>query len=898
MKGISYISNLSPIQKLRLKIRNRFIGKLSIKDTFENYKYNDFINLFNIIFILNKNREEDINAIKLFYLNIIKEIDQNTENNKKYIKKITKNGINQSNKTKKLISLFENKDQLNKIFPDNDDNTNNFIMYLLKNHFDNFYVLINIDSEKYIYITIKIIDDIETIRKFTYNQLKTNLDKINLLIQPCTTNVIEKDSIYYNNVLSYYVQFYQNKLCNTFIMLQIKGELQILTLLDSEDYKRSIYNFKKIIDNINLYTSNYYLKMLYSFNTETFDFDSDSKYMKGGDYFSYSKKNKTPNILVPKLRVELLKALLYNYNVSNNFYNIFINDISSDELKFPAISLNYDLQNTSLYVGFMNEINYNLEDIDRIINFEKILLDKNHVNSKNLKNIKNKAQSYKIIAAEKILSVVSNKLLQKAEQSGCYINTENNIIFEKILINIKKDINAAFISDFFVKNKLESLIDVLNLVDTDFNPYYLKSMKGFNSNVIISSAIKKIYTMNENFDNINSKLEITFSLTEGKITLTNKNLFFNCEYINKFNLKDIVIEKVEEDMKKLILFNIKEFIGSFIKFLDNNDALINFLKKLLNEDCIVKLFFTPTNIQLFVAKKENNSYKIVYLDTFYLTILFSFTETNESVYFNINNRDIIIKLRELDTELKKDLLYTEENEIFDIIITNKEKLNENIIDYYNKISEKYGLKELEIVAKEDIINVVLKNKDNENIQNIQNFIFYLNIYNRNIYYFIDYLTNHRSYTTIKIYLLKNNNNFLNIKIVKSDKLGNKSMCEVDLQTLSIITFEDIKISFAVFDIFTKIVNNDKPYFKIDIYSLDSINKFITLNKFLINKIPTDEYIKTITNKDKKKQVQLNKDKYKKNLKNTFKNAFEFKNNKMEKIMLNMSNNSITNLFNN
>ena len=124
------------------------------------------------------------------------------------------------------------------------------------------------------------------------------------------------------------------------------------------------------------------------------------------------------------------------------------------------------------------------------------------------------------------------------------------------------------------------------------------------------------------------------------------------------------------------------------------------------------------------------------------------------------------------------------------------------------------------------------------------------------------------------------------------------MCEVDLQTLSIITFEDIKISFAVFDIFTKIVNNDKPYFKIDIYSLDSINKFITLNKFLINKIPTDEYIKTITNKDKKKQVQLNKDKYKKNLKNTFKNAFEFKNNKMEKIMLNMSNNSITNLFNN
>ena len=76
MKGVSYISKLPPIQKLRLVIRNRIIGIIGLKDKFEDLKYNDFINLFSIIFILDKEYQKikdiDIETIKLIYLNIIK----------------------------------------------------------------------------------------------------------------------------------------------------------------------------------------------------------------------------------------------------------------------------------------------------------------------------------------------------------------------------------------------------------------------------------------------------------------------------------------------------------------------------------------------------------------------------------------------------------------------------------------------------------------------------------------------------------------------------------------------------------------------------------------------------------------------------------------------------------
>lgn len=968
IKGVSYISKLPPIQKLRLVIRNRIIGIIGLKDKFEDLKYNDFINLFSIIFILDKEYQKikdiDIETIKLIYLNIIKEINENIETNNNYVKKITKNGINQSNKTKKLISLFSNNTQLSKIFPENDPNTNNFIIYLLNEHFDYFYVLVNIDVNKFIYITIKIMGENEIIRKFTYEQLKNNLDKINLLIQPCSKNIIEKDQIYYNNVLNFYINFYQNKLCNNFILTQVNNELQISTLIESEDYKKPIYNFQKILDNINIYTSNYYLKMLYSFNTETFDFDSKSS-LKGGGFSSFMTSTKTKNNTIKpvmnRFRVDLIKSILFNYKGKNNYDNLYKEFIQNNNIenkgRFTAISLNYDLQSTSLYIGLMNEINYNLEDIDKLINFEKKILDETHVSQNNSKKIHERAYSYGIIVAEKILSKVRNKELTTggASQNNTSIVTINNkaintsiatlnnkeintgiieknnkginnsivtinnkntsnIVFDRILINMKKDINSLFISDFVIKNKLESLINSVHLSTTDFNPDYLKTMKGFNNEFIIHNCIKKIYFYNENFDNVHSKLEITFTLNKNDQQINeyldiNEGLYFQCRYVNEINFKNILISKIEDKIKSLILFNIREFNNYFIKYLNRYTELSDFFKKLLKEGLIVQLVVGPNNIQLYILDKNKN--KIEYMDAFYLTILFSFPETNDSIYYNINNRNFIVKLRELNKTLKQDL-FTQNNDIFNIISNKRKELKNNILDCYDKIINDQKLNQIEIIAKGNMIDLNLKKKDDINVQNL---IFYLNIYNRNIYYFIDYLTNHRTYSKINIYLTRNSenskisgiDNFLIVKIIKTEIT--KTICNINLELLSIILYDEFRITFAVLDVLIKIIKNKQSYFinskknssNNDLtYNMDTINKLITVTKFLMVKIPTNKYIKNIKNVQLKKNTQSKKNKYKKNLNSALKNSFvENKqiNNKFKKIIVKMNNNTKKNITN-
>lgn len=968
MKGVSYITKLPPIQKLRLAIRNRVIGIVGLKDKFEDLKYNDFINLFTIIFILDKEyqsiKDIKIETIKLIYLNIIKEIDENINANNNYVKKITKNGINQSNKTKKLISLFSNNTQLSKIFPQNDLSTNNFILYMLNEHFDYFYVLVNVDANKFIYITIKIMGENEIIRKFTYEQLKNNLDKINLLIQPCSKNIIEKDYIYYNNVLNCYINFYQNKICNNFILTQVNNELQIKTLIESEDYKKPIYNFQKILDNINIYTSNYYLKMLYSFNTETFDFDNKFS-LKGGGFSSFMTSTKTTNNttkpVMNKFRVDLIKSILFNYEAKNNYDNLYKKFIQNNNIenqgRFAAISLNYDLQSTSLYIGLMNEINYNLEDIDKLINFEKKILDKTHVSQNNSKKNHERAYSYGIIIAEKILSRVRNNELKKTggasennkgtpsnvvainnkgttsnvvainnkgKNAGVVVinnkgkNTgvvainnsvipmnknTSNIVFDRILINMKKEINSLFISDFIIKNKLESLIHSVHLSTTDFNPDYLKTMKGYNNEFIIHEAIKKIYFYNENFDNINSKLEIIFTLDKNDQYI-DEGLYFKCTYTNQMDLKNILIPKIEDKIKSLILFNIKEFNNYFIKYLNRYTELSDFFKKLLNKGLIVQLVVGSYNIKLYIVDINNN--KIEYMDAFYLTILFSFPETSDSIYYNINNRDFILKLRELNNTLKKDL-FIQKDTIFDVICNNRKELKANILNCYDKIIDDQKLKQIEIIAKGNIIDLNLKKKDDINVQNL---IFYLNIYNRNIYYFIDYLTNHRSYSRINIYLARDSenskirelDNFLIVKIIKTEIT--KTICNINLELLSIILYDDFRITFGVLDVLIKIIKNKKSYFintkknssninNDSTYNMDTINKLITVTKFLMTKIPTNKYIKSIKNVQLKKNTQSKKNKYKKNLNSALRNAFVENNkinNKFKKITVKMNNN--------
>ena len=74
----------------------------------------------------------------------------------------------------------------------------------------------------------------------------------------------------------------------------------------------------------------------------------------------------------------------YNSSVYCKFTNI--NNIY-DKSKFSALLLGYDLESSSLYINIMNNINFNLEDIDRYLNFEIKMLDKNNISFYYLSNL-------------------------------------------------------------------------------------------------------------------------------------------------------------------------------------------------------------------------------------------------------------------------------------------------------------------------------------------------------------------------------------------------------------------------------------------------------------------------------------------------------------------------------
>ena len=476
ISGVNLISKLPPFQRARLKIQNKIIRKINTLNEYKELKYKDFIKLYNILFKKDNDKNiTDFDTIIILIKRLIKTINLNIEYNEQYIK-LAKN-INQLKKKNLLINYFENKNKLLNKYPKfNDENTNNFILYLLNIKITKqFYAVVYIDDEKHnndIYILLKVTNHNDIIRKFTYEQIKNNLSKINLLLQECNGKEINKNNYYYDNVLGFYIDFYQDKLSTKFILTLINNKLKLDLLIQSEDSEDNIYDINRIINSIPKYSSNYYLKMTELFNKEDFDFESKnssisnlSKKMnnsilfertpiqKGGFIYSNKKKN-TNNNYFNELRLEFLKDILYNYNQQinnnitninyNNLYNLFKENVY-DKSKFPALLFSYDLENSSLYIGIMNNINYNLEDIDKYLNFEKKILGKNNVSENKVKDLKYKLDSY-IISSVNRMIIIKNKIksyknIRNMNIIGGGLSEDNKYIFYQTFLNMKKNMN-------------------------------------------------------------------------------------------------------------------------------------------------------------------------------------------------------------------------------------------------------------------------------------------------------------------------------------------------------------------------------------------------------------------------------------------------------------------------
>ena len=547
LKIVNLVSNLDPVVRLKLQARDRIGFNIpSFETIFNQYKLRDYIEIMNIIFTLQNPSQNGID-IKNEYLYIEKTIKDNLIKNLE-LWKIKQPGELRGEKLKNLFSNYKNQSFKNTYSTFDDEDTNDFILYILNKQFENdFRIDLYIDSNNTIFMKYKIpkysTEDI--VRTFTYDQLRRNLAKMKLLLQEPNNNIIVKDERYYNSIMTFYLNYYTELVCKNFILHIENNELKIKILIESLDGYID-YNYDKILKKINTYKSSYLFEIIKFFTIDKSVFEPN--------------KNKSTI-----QRTDFLKHILYNYPQQEtypNMYDFFIKN--NEQLKFAAIGLNFNLDDMCFSFNFLNMISYSFEEFEKIISFEIRLINERYISNINYSQHRKLFQTALIFAGETGLkqrnalrSVVIDKILGQVGhmelKGGSKENNFKSYIVDKLLVKVLKDLNTSFINNFIFKNSYENILNTLQLSYDDINtPITIASHE---QRVYIDKIKDEFIKSNLKLNNIN-KVKINFTLKKtSNINVENK-FYLQCYELTQINLLDTFKYNFQQKIKELIKYNI------------------------------------------------------------------------------------------------------------------------------------------------------------------------------------------------------------------------------------------------------------------------------------------------------------------------------------------------------
>jgi len=690
---------------------NDKMKKILLK-SFENFKNIDKNNLIKMIFK---------NDIKQPFESLINITNYNTIRYNEII----------SNKNNQIIiyekiNIFNNLDDKKKIF--NDEFTNNFLKYLIRNVNDIYiYRIDDKNNSNNIFFYIKYIIDSNNsiIKKFSYENIKKSIDNIKLFLN--NDNMIK---IYY-----FFKNYFTCYLHNNFILYNNNRNLKLDYLIVSQDivdfkdiYKNLNDNQDAIINSLFNYKSNYFKYIInlinkYNISSTIKDF---SNIMTGGEKNSYSLRKDFLIEILDKIK----SPIIINYNINNDLPNISLNFLglvnkNIDEIDILIVENSKIDSITSLLYYYILDI-LNLESSKKINEKNKNIINilKTFYNNDIFKDYAMQKNNNFIKTTKKELAklIKSNNIMRSIQSSS--FSLKKTIDFNEIIENFKNEENKLFLNQIYEKLNLKTIID-----------HCIEHNKKSSINIISYS---------ENFININKdytyNIYIKISKNEYKY-----NYNHNIDGYNDLFMSSIIYNYINDNIKNILLKNFKIFINN------NNN-----LKSLINDNCDIMFIMNSKNMYLSI-KKDN---KEILLDCIFIYKLFIFPINLLQEYFSIKDYNLLYFFKNLNVKftdfesLKKlyEIYYNTIIELININKINKNTIKINIINKITKADDIVNIKKNFLygflnICTRDFYNFYQENRIYIKIKSIE---FYLQISDNKIYIYIykkkDFFHKERSIT--------------------------------------------------------------------------------------------------------------------------------------------------------
>jgi len=742
----------------------------------------------------------------------------------------------------------------------NDKNTNKFIYYLIKNDFSDMNMTIDllISTDYLFYLTIIDENNNITTRKFTYNNLKENLDRINLLISS-SYEIIKETKYYYNIIFSYYLDFFYDKISNNFILTHDKDKDKLLlnSIIISADTIENLYNYDSILSGVLNFTSSLFAK-----NTEYFG-NKLKKFMsvinsiqstlslkrpirnkinnvKGGGFSFFSSKPKknaptTSTLTTSKPNTSTLTTSKPNTSTTKiNSPTASKPTTSTPKINGPLLNTKKSKKKSSYIPSFFgkNKTIPNNPSKNNEINAEETF--ENIYNEKNpdIRNLRTKILKYILINNFKAIEVIfdledglielkfDNSFKISIDDINDFYNTFNKPIDKKLRytqkilssgINIKKITKSSISKNVIIeciKDHGIKIGDNLYIENTKCNPS-INNIYGDNFKIIDNTKIKLYIKIIGNCN----------SVISGILYTLNKEIFE--AYMCEKRMNDMIKNSNQHFLSDL-LYNIKfKNIISSIEISKNNLSINRFIKNnIINKKAIINELIDHKKIdnlfklEIYFYKKSSNIEKNIQKNKIF--------EINDKYFFIVDyyyNYQYLLNKKAVTFGLYK---YGFKNKIFMNVSVKKyiDFINKNIKDIINKFITEFRI----LLNKDENINnfimSLLKNDDYSNIKlniNLENteLIIYDTKNKKNIIYSL--------FDIIKIFKFNDNDNILyNIK--NKDKFSKLFIELSELNNLS-----------KRYEIINNFLENKKPIKLIisdDIIKLDLLkyNKKLNINQ--------------------------------------------------------------------
>ena len=871
--AIEYINNLS----ITLMYRG-FIEIINIRLEFNRYNIlaielnNKFVNFFitnniynTIISINNVNLKNNINVVKLYYLNssnvyiklsklnslciidfitsslVITDIayiitDYNNINNYKNLFELqTSNSINL--KEQKTYSLIKNNNSYI-CFTYNFSTKINQNLKRILIEFDSFYLSSNLNNISNVDINIQHIHNNNEIDN-TSKELSIRLTIIKrLIIADILNNQNSNLNSNSNYNLNICIKLYNKSFYN----------IMITRILIIDNNNTNLASFVKTFDNNIIYDKNinkYYLSDNFINNKSKYYncikninlfcnfsiYPINNNFLKLGRYSSF---------IFEKSYSTKYNTFLYSLDYIDNI--ILLNNIENVNINPNLFVFNYRINKYVVQLGISC-----LENLNYIeLNFDNLNSKDNNINKDtNYLNFVRYPISISNIKATIDVSYYSlnfnNNIYNKI-----FFNLDEGYIYDKIQV-IKSSKNNKRINSYYMNNLEDHLI-----VDKDLNDFKYNKIINIDNFSYISDLNYQISsTINNKYNNLNKcfLIEINKNILKKNI-INNPNLnLYKDENKNNYVLtlhdydtEDLVSCLNEDKLTFLLqdnysknsnLKNIFKFnkIKSFVlkKSINNVQSCLNLPQNQFNTNTEISMFTDKINVSNYynIDNKSNNSLVCVNINNIILdsnqTKLFKHLCNN---YFKDIDKYIICEDFSFNIEYNTSnyVKLNSSNNLY-----NEIKISKKTYTYipYNKLKEDINKRYINSYS----ICIMKKNCLNCK-QNYDNLKSYLES-------FVDYFSNNIKYKSILNNLYSNTNN--NISISYNDLIYFSDKINIELEF-------DISKSYAningFFEIHFKVnnINNYICYWKIsnshkdNIIDIEDCNDLSRCNNFIINSI--------------------------------------------------------------